>query len=183
MDSQIEALFYQARFLLERIAMTEQAPTNFGPESSQQQGGHLVQRDSQSDDQARALVSLAGNDMPAVTNFKGEGPDAFRFISKVTGPDVLGADEFPDDGINVKYVYCHGVEISNMSTGEVSDAYRTVLVDDKDVAFGFVSDGVFRSAVDIFKAYKFGEISPPLRVKLGEKKTRSGRRMLMLVAV
>lgn len=163
--------------------MSENVPSDFNEQSAGPIKGELVPITDGSDEQSKALVAMAGDSAQSVTNFKGTGIDRFKFISQVTGPYVIPADKFPQDGIDVKYVYCHPVTLNGKTPGEVTDAYRTVLVSTDGKAYGFVSDGVFRSAVSIFQAYNFGEITPPLRVKLGTKKTRQSYNMLMLVPV
>jgi len=127
------------------------------------------------------LTEMCGDGMPAIHNFKGTGVELWKFTSKATGPDVLTADEFPAEGIDLQWIYCHAVEVTQPTGGEVVKAYRTVLFDTKGNAYGFVSDGVFLSAVGIFKAFNFDEIKPPLKVKLGSKRTRSSYKVLMLV--
>lgn len=99
----------------------------------------------------------------------------------VQGPDVMPSDKFPLDGVTLKYVYCHGVEVTSREGGEVIDAVRTVLVDTNDKAYGFVSDGIFKSAIGLMRAYKFGAITPALKVKVASIKTRNRNTMLMLV--
>lgn len=170
------------RDLLKEICMSGNfgggtAPDNFGDTAP---GNQLQTTGGQQQLQTAAASEMFGGMTQAVHNYEGKGIDLWKFTQKVTGGSVKTSDEFPPDGINVAYIYCHKVEMVDPRSGEVTEAFRTVLVDEKGEAYGFVSDGILQAAIGIFKAYNFGQIAPPLKVKLETIKTRSGRKMLTL---
>lgn len=74
--------------------------------------------------------------------------------------------------INVKDVLVEIIELENEETGEVEEAPRVVLIDDKGEAYQAVSQGIFnavKNAIQVFGAPSWDEPLPCLIKQVGVK--------------
>ena len=81
--------------------------------------------------------------------------------------------------INFVHFAAMVVEIADDKTGELNEAIRVILIDDKGVAYAAVSDGLLRSLQNIVSI--FGDPSTwdaPLPIQVVEERGRSGFRYM-----
>lgn len=116
----------------------------------------------------------------AVHNFAGVPREIWRLTSIATGASCLSVDEIPESGIEVKYIYCHKVEITDLKAGEVYDSIRTVMITEDGKCYACVSNGVAQDACRIFQVFGFQPFSPPIKLRIAKIKTRSGFTMFTL---
>src|ERR1700733_1825645 len=133
----IPETFQLCRTLLKELSVMsstsdQRAPDNFDDTA---RGNQLQTTGGQSILVHAAATEMFGGMTQAVHNYEGKGIDLWKFTQKVTGGSVKSSDEFPSDGINVAYIYCHKVELVDPKSGEVNEAFRTVLVDDEGEAY------------------------------------------------
>jgi hypothetical protein len=119
----------------------------------------------------------------AVHNFVGTPPEIYRLEMKATGADVGDKTTFPVEGIALRFVYFHKVPIANEESGEITDQIRSVVVDTDGHCWGFVSNGIWQSLLPLLKLYQFGEIKPPMKVRLERIRTANKFEMLRIVPV
>lgn len=158
---------------------------------SQVESGDERQHESVADVMAEAVsheppaVDLDGQIMrffgdsasAAIHNFVGTPLDVLRLTSIATGPACLKHGDIPPDGIDVTNIYCHKVELTGKD-GEVSENIRTVLIDKDGKAYGCVSAGVAQDASNIFKVMGYQKWAQPIKLKIVQSRTNSGRNML-----
>lgn len=154
------------------------------------------QHDQDEKQQAQQLVPVEANvamDMMAaalgsqsaieLSNFDGDANRQWELSSLATSGDSISSDDSVGTEIDVKYIYMHGVTIQGQESGEVVDVVRTVLIDEKNNSYVFVSAGV---ALDAFKMLRiFGKkpFVPAKRVKVVSKTTARKRKILTLIPV
>ena len=123
---------------------------------------------------------FAGDGKRELTNFKGDGIEKWKFISKVTQEEGIPAIKSKGEIIAVVYWYIHEVEVTNERSQRSVKAIRTVLVDDKGNAFTFVSDGIYQSLRTMIYAMGEGPYDPPLYVVVREGESKGRRRFYYL---
>lgn len=89
-------------------------------------------------------------------------------------------DDVKGQKINVVDIIAHPVSLVADETGEVMNATRIVLVDDKGVGYETVASGVMSSLEKIFGIVGMPSYDPPLGVVPREQKTRKGYKTLTL---
>jgi len=85
--------------------------------------------------------------------------------------------------INMIGVMVQTVNLTDDETGEVTNAYRTVIFDDEGRPFAAVSEGVIGSLQNIFALYGFPSPDNPVKVAARRKRTRRGYNVTNLVPV
>jgi hypothetical protein len=120
---------------------------------------------------------------PALHNFGGTPQEQWRLTAIANSPDARRVDEIGDSTIRVKYFYAHRVEIENFETHEISDVCRCVLIDDNEVPFAFVSDGIAASLGQMVAAFGLKPWQPPVPIKIVKVTTRKGFKTFRIIPV
>lgn len=84
--------------------------------------------------------------------------------------------------INAKDIFCESVECVNDETGEITNAPRIVIIDDKGVGYACVSMGVFSSLKKIMNLFGQPTWEKPVKIKVGQIK-KSAKSILTLTLV
>ena len=113
---------------------------------------------------------------PAIHNFQGNAVDTWKMQALCTGPDCLGFEDVPADGIAVVNFYVHKVEYERQDDGEVMDIVRCVLVTDDGQAYGFMSNTLARDLARMVSVFGMKKWTPAVRVKIVENKGRAGHK-------
>lgn len=83
--------------------------------------------------------------------------------------------------IDLRHFISQYVKMEDEKTGEIVDVARCILIDDKGVSYGCISDGIKNSMIQIFAIYgNPSDLPQPLKVKVTEKKSRRGYKFLSL---
>jgi hypothetical protein len=109
-----------------------------------------------------------------VSNFDGDKMNVWRLTSLACGGDCKQYDEMPNGVMQLKYFYCHLVEMASQSTGEYVNCIRTVLMDQDGNSYGFVSDYIAKEIDRLCQMFGAGPWNPPLTIKIKRFKTRKG---------
>lgn len=89
-------------------------------------------------------------------------------------------DDFKGQKINVVDVVAHPVKLVEDQSGELIEALRIVLIDDKGEGYETVATGVMSSLEKLFGIVGMPSYDPPLTVIPREQKTRKGFKTLTL---
>ena len=100
--------------------------------------------------------------------------------SKAKGSEVEDGSSLIDQVIEVRWFLIHEVEFSPDEHGEISSAYRTVLITPEFRCIQFVSDGVLKSLNIAIRRMGQKTFDPALKVVVKQITTRSKRKMLVL---
>lgn len=84
--------------------------------------------------------------------------------------------------INVKDVFVEIIEVENQETGEMEQAPRIVLIDDKGEAYQAVSKGIFNALKNLMTIEYIGSPTwePPLKLEVKQVPVGKGNSMLTL---
>lgn len=164
--------------------MSNETQDETQPVVNQSTGKALIPAaDSPTNTQGMVPVGFFDTASQAVHNFVGTPPEIYRLEMKATGADVGDKTTFPIEGISLRFVYFHKVPIANEESGEITDQIRSVVVDTDGHCWGFVSNGIWQSLLPLLKLYQFGEIKPPMKVRLERIRTANKFEMLRIVPV
>jgi hypothetical protein len=118
------------------------------------------------------VLAVEGGDA-IVHNFDGDKMAQYRLTALATGGACQPYESMPPDGIDLRYWFCHRVEMV-AKTGEIITPIRTALIDKSGAAYSFVSDGVARELDTLRSLFGEGPYTDPMPIKVGKIKTRSG---------
>lgn len=107
-----------------------------------------------------------------VHNFDGNPLNQYRLTAIATGGACLPFEKMPDP-FDLKYWFCHRIEMSAQNTGEFIQPIRTVLIDKKSNAVSFVSDGIARELDTLRSIFGDGPYTEAMVVKVEKIQTRS----------
>lgn len=111
---------------------------------------------------------------PSFSNFDGDKQNLYRLTALVKGGTCQPGDKLPDQGIDLRYWYCHRVEMVAQTGGEIITPIRTVLVDKGLKAWQFVSDALPKELDTLREIFGDGPYEEPMRIKVDKIKTRKG---------
>jgi hypothetical protein len=80
-------------------------------------------------------------------------------------------------------IMAQSVKLTDDETGEVTDAYRTVIFGNDGKTYAAVSEGVIGSLQNIFALYGFPTPENPIKVVARRKRTRRGYNVTNLIPV
>lgn len=120
------------------------------------------------------LSYLTDDKQPNFHNFVGTKMEQYKLTALACGGSAKGFDDFPPEGIDLKYYFCHMVEMVNKKTGEVIDACRIALIDKDDNVYSFVSDNLSRELDTLRSFFGNGPYIEPMIIVVEKIKTRSG---------
>lgn len=106
-----------------------------------------------------------------------------KVYNMINNPDKRISDVI-GEVIYIKDVLAHSIEVVSEETGEIIQALRTVIIDDKGVSYEAVSQGVTNSLsriMDIFGQPNTWE--KPIPVKPVQKSTRNGNNKVTTLKV
>jgi hypothetical protein len=125
----------------------------------------------------KAELSAEGGNF--YTSLKGETrEDKKRLFNAMNSPDANVSD-YINKSINLKDVYVEMVEMPDEKTGEIVNAPRIVLFDDKGKSYQAISKGMMMALKAAFIVY--GEPhtwSEPLPITIKQVSVKNGRSML-----
>lgn len=105
------------------------------------------------DEDSRFIAQLKSNQAPFYTSLKTNSPEEkAKFYNLMNNPEKRVRDMIGKI-IMVKDVFVEPVEMTNHETGEVTQAPRIVLIDDKGVGYQAVSVGVFSAIKKLFGVF------------------------------
>jgi hypothetical protein len=134
--------------------------------------------------QDQQIVRLFGeNGLAEIHNFDGNARNQWRLRALACGGSGIKGDDCLDIPIDVKYVFCHRIEIEDRKTGEVSYPIRTSIITPSGDVYCWVSDVVAKDVAGMLKAFGCVPFDPPLTVKCIEVKTSGPNKIKTLVPV
>lgn len=110
-----------------------------------------------------------------VHNFKGDPLEVYREIAKSSGAGCKSADDLTNKSMQLKWFYCHEVEMANGQTGEFSSCIRTVLVDQDGTRYQFVSAGIATGLDVIRQNFGDGPWVPAIKITVQATKVARGK--------
>jgi len=120
---------------------------------------------------------------PSWSNFDGDKVNQYRLTALACGADCGKFENMPPDGIDLRYAYCHVIEMESSRGGEIINPIRTALVDKSGAAYGFVSDYLARELDTLRSVFGDGPWSEPLKIKVSVTNTRRGFRVYTIAPV
>jgi hypothetical protein len=108
-------------------------------------------------------------------NFNGDPLEQWRLSSAATSVECKAGSEIVDQVFGLKNWFCHKVTISNDGGSNV-DTVRTVLMDSAGNAYGFVSQGVYKSLRIMISHMGTNEFDPPIPIVVKSSKRAGGRK-------
>lgn len=116
----------------------------------------------------------------SVSNIVGNGQQQLKLLALVTsGGSIAGGDNVGKE-IAFKWWFVQAVDIESEESGEIKTTPRTVLVTADYTAYTFASHGVYQSLRTILQFYGTGDLDKPVKVRISQKNTRKGQRVLFL---
>ena len=105
------------------------------------------------DEDSRYIAQLKSNQAPFYCSMKTESQEEkARFYNLMNNPEKRVKDMIGKI-IQVKDVFVEPVEMTNQETGEVTQAPRIVLIDDKGIGYQAVSIGIFSAIKKLFGVF------------------------------
>lgn len=117
-------------------------------------------------------LAIDGGDA-IVHNFDGGKMVQYRLTALATGGACRKFDDMPKGGIDLRYWFCHRVEMV-AKTGEIMTPIRTVLITKDGDAYSFVSDGIARELDTLRSLFGDGPYADPMAIKVEKIPTRNG---------
>ena len=106
-----------------------------------------------------------------------------RIFNAINSPDKKLSDVIGET-INLTNIVAHTIELIDEETGELIQALRVVLVDDKGVTYEAVSGGVANAISRLLQIYGQPETwIEPIKVKARQKATRNGNNKVTTLEV
>lgn len=118
------------------------------------------------------ILALGGG-AAIVHNFDGDKVAQYRLTALATGGACVSFDEMPNP-FDLKYWFCHRVDMVAQKSGEIITPIRTVLIDKSGKAVSFVSDGIAKELDTLRSIFGDGPYTEPMQVRLQRIKTRAG---------
>lgn len=115
-----------------------------------------------------------------VDNFAGTPDQRMKLASMALGGAAEPGGELVGEVFEFSNWFIQHVQLENEKTGELTDCPRVVLIDPAGNAIQFVSFGVYQSLRIILSYTGLGKIDPPRRVKICQRKTRKGWKVMYL---
>lgn len=125
-------------------------------------------------------AALGSQSAIELSNFDGDANRQWELSSLATSGESVPSSESEGKVIEVKYIYLHGVTIVDPADGEVTDCVRTVLIDEANTCYSFVSAGVALDAFKMLRLFDRKAFTPPKRVRVVKKITARKRAILTL---
>lgn len=175
------------------VAMTEEIP-NQAPIQEQDQDTTAKEENSQGAD--LAVYNGPGTMMAPADIFANPHKGMFTTLDTTKNKAAIAAAMSDADYNLMEYfdknsgavismigIMAQSVKLTDDDTGEVTDAYRTVIFDDQGKTYAAVSEGVIGSLQNIFALYGFPSVDNPIKVVARRKRTRRGYNVTNLVPV
>lgn len=158
----LERLTYVAQ---EKLTQEQREELNAGDQSNNQIGlsgcGKTI------------LSYLQDDKIPNFNNFTGDKREIYRLTALACGGGAIGFDDFPKEGIDLEYFFCHMVEMRGRVAGEVIDACRIALIDKDGTVYSFVSDGLSRELDTLRSIFGNGPYREPMKIVVRKVTTRN----------
>lgn len=131
-----------------------------------------------------AMVAIFGATVDKeLHNFDGDQRRVYQLKALCSSPEVLPLEDSVGEPLSIRYFYGSVYEHEDVSTGEITERMRMVLVDINGICYKTASPYVAREigrAVSVFGCKPF---DPPLNVRFVEGKGRDGRKFHTLSPV
>lgn len=123
---------------------------------------------------------MYGQAAEVVMSFDPTTPAGAELLFKCTLDKLTPLSEMQKEYINVQHIFGHPAERYDNDSGEISQFIRSVVIDDKGVAYDCGSEGV-RKCITLLRSVR-GEPpwKPPIRCQVLVQKTRAGRNWMIL---
>lgn len=115
--------------------------------------------------------------LPSVNNFDGDKVNQWRLTSLACGGGCRDFAAMDGKPIDLKYYYCHQIEIVRQESGEIINPIRCVLIDKGGNAYGFVSEYIARELDTIIEIFGPGPYTEPMSIIVKQVNTRKGNRI------
>jgi hypothetical protein len=107
-----------------------------------------------------------------VHNFDGDKMAQYRLTALATGGACVSFEEMPTP-FDLKYWFCHRVEMVAQGSGEFITPIRTVLISKTGQAVSFVSDGIARELDTLRSLFGEGPYTDPMPIAVTKIATRA----------
>ena len=129
---------------------------------------------------SRALATFVDAATTIVHNFQGTKLKIWQMEQICSGKKCGSAEDILGQTIDIRHVMFHPVQVIDAEDGEIATMIRTVIMTPGLDAFGFVSQGVATSMMQLYKLFDGKPFNPPVSLQISQKTTRHGRRVYVV---
>lgn len=121
----------------------------------------------------------AGVTCPAYCSMSAETVEEKKALYNIVQNTTTRLFDMMNQTINMKHVYCKGVE-NTSDNGEVKNAVRVIIIDDKGNSYHATSSGVTSSLVEIFSIFGTPDTwDAPMPVRVKSRTCAKGQTMIL----
>ena len=121
------------------------------------------------------LIPISHSTPECLHNFTGDQHEQWRMASFATGTDCKPGADIVDQVFSLKYWFVHMIDLTNQQ-GEMVRVPRTVLIDGADNAYGFVSEGVYKSLRTMVSYLGKEPFDPTIPIVVKSQQNSGGRK-------
>lgn len=131
--------------------------------------------------QAKSIRSRLDDGSGPIHNFDGDKQAQWKLTALATGGSCKEGSAMDGEIIDLKYYYCHTVQMVSQKTGDIIDAMRCVLISKDGTAWRFVSGTVIDALDNLRSIFGDGPYTDPVKFTIEPLKSRTGNQIYNLV--
>lgn len=127
------------------------------------------------------LAKLNNQEISVIASFIPETQDEKKTLyNALNSSDEALGDHINETIMLTDVVLAHN-EIVNEENGEISNVVRCILLDDKDITYGCVASGVYKSICNIHAIFGTLHFTEPLPVTIRQVKVKRGSTLTLVL--
>lgn len=128
------------------------------------------------------IKELSQPESNAFCSIKEDSLEAKKLVYNASNNPMHKIDDYINKGIALKDVFVEIIELANENTGELEQAPRIVLIDDKGESYQCVSNGIFGSLKKLMAIFGEPTWEEPIHVVVKQVKVKRGTMLTLEVA-
>lgn len=128
------------------------------------------------------IKELSQPESNAFCSIKEDSLEAKKLVYNASNNPTHKIDDYINKGIALKDVFVEIIELANENTGELEQAPRIVLIDDKGESYQCVSNGIFGSLKKLMAIFGEPTWEEPIHVVVKQVKVKRGTMLTLEVA-
>ena len=128
------------------------------------------------------IKELSQPESNAFCSIKEDSLEAKKLVHNASNNPTHKIDDYINKEIALKDVFVEIIELANENTGELEQAPRIVLIDDKGESYQCVSNGIFGSLKKLMAIFGEPTWEDPIHVVVKQVKVKRGTMLTLEVA-
>ena len=138
-----------------------------------------TQDDLEAPSTSDSLTPITQSTPECLHNFQGDEHEQWKLSCFATGNSCNPGQDIVDQVFGLKYWYVHLVTLKNNQDEHVTQP-RTVLIDGANNAYGFVSQGVYKSLRNMVAHLGNKPFDPPIPIVVRNQSQNGGRKFFSI---